>query len=66
MDNAYTSDEETNYYFEIANNQFGKGVERITDFFVEALLTSSCIEKERQAVHEECMLRCAEDNSRKW
>ena len=43
-----------------------EGVERLADFFVEALLTESCIEKERQAVHEECQLRCCEDNSRKW
>jgi len=43
MDNAYTSDEETNYYFEIATNKFAEGVERISDFFVKALLTDSCI-----------------------
>jgi insulysin len=65
-DNAWTSDDETNYYFEIANNRFLEGVERISDFFVEAMLTEGCIEKERQAVHEECQLRCGEDNSRKW
>jgi len=45
MDNAFTSDEETNYYFEIANNKFPEAVERITDFFIEALLTKSCIDK---------------------
>jgi insulysin len=66
MDNAWTSDEETNYYFEIANGKFLEGVERLSDFFVEAMLTETCIEKERQAVHEECQLRCGEDNSRKW
>jgi secreted Zn-dependent insulinase-like peptidase len=43
MDNAWTSDEETNYYFEIANKSFREGVERITDFFVKALLTESCV-----------------------
>lgn len=34
MDNAWTSDEETNYYFEIANGKFLEGVERLADFFV--------------------------------
>jgi secreted Zn-dependent insulinase-like peptidase len=52
MDNAYTSDEETNYYFEIANHAFKSAVERLTDFFIGASLTETCIEKERQAVHE--------------
>lgn len=45
MDNAWTSDEETNYYFEVANSTFFEGVERLADFFIEALLTETCIEK---------------------
>jgi insulysin len=45
MDNAYTSDIETNYYFEVANDAFVEGVERITNFFTGALLTESCISK---------------------
>lgn len=43
FDNAYTSDEETNYHFEIANAKFPEAVERLCDFFVKAMLTSSCI-----------------------
>lgn len=50
----------------MASGKFIEGVERLTDFFVEALLAEECITKERQAVHEECQLRCGEDNSRKW
>lgn len=38
----------------------------MADFFVDAALSEDCISKERQAVHEECQLRCGEDNSRKW
>lgn len=45
MDNAYTSDSETNYYFEIKNSAFVEAVERITDFFVGALLKAECVEK---------------------
>jgi insulysin len=44
-DNAYTSDLETNYYFEISNSAFVEAVERITNFFTGALLTESCISK---------------------
>ena len=51
MDNAYTSDLETNYFFEVANKAFPEAVERITNFFTGALLTESCVEKETHAVH---------------
>lgn len=50
-DNAYTSDTETNYYFEIQNSAFNEAVERLTNFFTGALLVADCIEKESQAVH---------------
>ena len=43
FDNAYTSEEETNYYFEIANKAFPEAVERLCNFFTGALLTESCI-----------------------
>ena len=66
MDNAYTSDTETNYYFEIANKSFSEAVERITNFFTGALLSESCISKEIQAVHEEYVLWTNDDNCRKW
>ena len=38
FDNAYTSDEETNYYFEIKNDSFVEAIERLADFFTGALL----------------------------
>lgn len=66
MDNAYTSDVETNYYFEISNKAFFEATERLTNFFTGALLTESCITKETQAVHEEYVLWTNDDNCRKW
>lgn len=39
-DNAYTSDEETNYYFEVKNSAFNEAVDRITNFFTGALLNT--------------------------
>ena len=58
--------EETNYYFEVANNGFPEGVKRLAEFFRKALLNPECVEKERQAVHEEFKLWTADDNCRKW
>ena len=66
FDNAYTSDEETNYYFEIKNSSFNEAVDRLANFFTGALLKKECIEKERQAVHEEFVLWTNDDNCRKW
>lgn len=58
--------EETNYFFEIANEQFEEGVKRLADFFKKPILNPSCVEKERQAVHEEYKLWTSDDNTRKW
>lgn len=66
MDNAYTSDVQTNYYFEIKNSKFNEAVERLVEFFNSALLNPDCIHKESQAVHEEFVLSTNDDNSRKW
>jgi len=65
-DNAFTDDIETNYYFDIDTKSFVEGVERMSEFFKSALLTVDCVEKERQAVHEEFVLWTNDDNCRKW
>jgi secreted Zn-dependent insulinase-like peptidase len=64
--NASTSDTETIFFFEVKNRMFDEAVERFTDFFISALLLPECIEKEVQAVHEECVLWSNNDNCRKW
>jgi secreted Zn-dependent insulinase-like peptidase len=38
----------------------------MVEFFKSALLNPDCVEKERQAVHEEYMLWTNDDNCRKW
>lgn len=65
-DNAFTDDLETNYYFDIGAAKFLEGVDRMSEFFKSALLKANCVEKERQAVHEEYMLWVNDDNCRKW
>ena len=66
FDNAYTADEETNFYFEVKNSAFCEATERLANFFTGALLNETCIEKERQAVHEEYVLGKNDDSCRKW
>lgn len=66
FDNAYTSDSETNYYFEVKNSALCEAAERLSNFFTGALLNETCIEKESQAVHEEYVLWTNDDNCRKW
>lgn len=38
----------------------------MSEFFKSALLNPDCVEKERQAVHEEYVLWVSDDNTRKW
>ncbi len=66
FDNAHTGDDETNFYFSIGCNALKEGVRKFTSFFKSPLLLNECINKERQAVHEEYILWTNDDNCRKW
>jgi hypothetical protein len=52
--NAYTSDNDTVYYFDVAHKHLRAAIDRFAQFFIAPLLNASCTE--RQA-----MLRCSED-----
>ena len=64
-ENAFTQDDETNYYFEVSNQAFENGLDRLCDFFSGSLLKEECIEKEIQAVHEEFVLQMNDDSCRR-
>ena len=52
-DNAYTSSEETNYYFEVNHEGFVGSLERFAQLLVAPLLPQEYIEREVHAVHNE-------------
>ncbi|MBI5451534.1 MAG: insulinase family protein [Gammaproteobacteria bacterium] len=52
-DNAYTSAENTVYYFELDNAQLHEGLDRFSQFFIAPLFNSELVERERMAVESE-------------
>lgn len=51
--NAFTSNEHTNYYFDIAPEHLGGALDRFSQFFLEPLFTESATEREINAVNSE-------------
>ncbi len=51
--NAYTSDENTNYHFEVNHQGFGGALQRFAQFFIAPTFDPHFIERERNAVHSE-------------
>lgn len=52
-DNAYTSDEVTNYFFEVDHNAYPEAVDRFAQFFISPLFDRKYLEKEKNAVNSE-------------
>ncbi|KAG5520158.1 hypothetical protein PMAC_001235 [Pneumocystis sp. 'macacae'] len=51
--NAYTSTENTNYFFEIPHNSFEKALDMFSQFFISPLLSRSAVDREVRAVDSE-------------
>lgn len=64
--NAYTAAENTNYFFEIDNDQLEPALDRFAQFFVAPLFSAEYIERERNAVHSEYLAKLKDDGRREW
>ncbi|EGW30608.1 uncharacterized protein SPAPADRAFT_143847 [Spathaspora passalidarum NRRL Y-27907] len=51
--NAYTSSEHTNYYFQVGSNHLEGALDRFAQFFIAPLFSSSCKDREINAVDSE-------------
>eukprot|EP01125_Pyxidicula_operculata_P014818 TRINITY_DN4988_c0_g1_i1.p1 TRINITY_DN4988_c0_g1~~TRINITY_DN4988_c0_g1_i1.p1 ORF type:complete len:953 (-),score=186.42 TRINITY_DN4988_c0_g1_i1:40-2898(-) len=51
--NAYTSKENTNYYFDVAYTHLEGALDRFAQFFISPLFTQDCTDREMKAVHSE-------------
>ncbi|RCH95916.1 Insulinase (Peptidase M16), partial [Rhizopus azygosporus] len=51
--NAFTSVEDTNYYFEVAHSHLEGALDRFAQFFISPLFSDSCTERELKAVDSE-------------
>ena len=64
--NASTSFEHTNYYFEIDNAHLPGALGRFSQFFVAPLFNETYVNRERHAVNSEYQARLKSDGSRGW
>lgn len=62
--NAYTAQDHTNYFFEIAAGQLEGALDRFAQFFVAPLFDADYVAREINAVHSEYMLQMREDGWR--
>lgn len=63
-DNAYTSDEITNYMFEVDHGAVEGALQRFSRFFVNPLFTAEFLDREKNAVNNEFEKNIKQDNWR--
>lgn len=63
-DNAYTSDEITNYMFEVDHGAVEGALKRFSRFFVDPLFTADFLDREKNAVNNEFEKNIQQDNWR--
>lgn len=59
--NAYTSSHNTNYFFDVNNNQLEVALDRFAQFFTAPLFDEFYVDRERNAVHSEYQSRIQDD-----
>lgn len=64
--NAYTSLEETNYFFDVDAPHLMAALDRFSRFFVAPLFNPDYVDRERHAVESEYRLKIQDDSRREW
>ncbi|MCS5588219.1 MAG: insulinase family protein [Porticoccaceae bacterium] len=64
--NAYTSFENTNYFFDIDGNHLEQALDRFAHFFISPNFDSAYVNRERNAVESEYRLKIKDDGRRQW
>ncbi|XQW85192.1 insulinase family protein [Thalassotalea piscium] len=62
--NAYTSSEDTNYFFDVKNDAFDGALDRFAQFFIAPTMDRSFVEREKNAVDSEYSVKIKEDGRR--
>ena len=60
-DNAFTSSDYTDYYFDVTHGHLEGALDRFSQFFISPLFTELCTEREVNAVHSEYQGYLAQD-----
>jgi insulysin len=63
---AYTSSEETNYYFDVQHQYLAEALDRFSQFFIAPLFTESATSRELLAVHAEHSKNLQNDSWRQY
>ncbi|MFT5709173.1 MAG: insulysin, partial [Oceanospirillaceae bacterium] len=64
--NAFTSQDNTNYYFDIKQDSLDSALDRFSQFFISPLFSEKYTDRERQAVHSEYQSRLKDDAQRNY
>jgi len=64
--NAYTSLEETNYFFDVDADYLMPTLDRFSRFFVAPMFNPEYVDRERHAVDSEYQLKIKDDSRREW
>jgi len=51
--NAFTSTEDTNYYFQTTTSTFNEALDRFAQFFIKPLFHADSTDREMEAIHSE-------------
>ena len=62
--NAYTAGDHTNFFFEIAPDQFATALDRFAQFFIAPTFDKTYVEKEMKAVNSEYQMQIKQDEWR--
>ena len=62
--NAYTSLEDTNYFFDVKNDAFDEALDRFAQFFIAPTMDPKFVDREKNAVDSEYSLKIKEDSRR--
>ncbi|WP_067862355.1 insulinase family protein [Neptuniibacter marinus] len=62
--NAYTSQENTNYFFDVTSDSLEPALDRFAQFFIAPLFNEKYVDRERHAVHSEYKAKIKDDYRR--
>ncbi|MET0356455.1 MAG: insulinase family protein [Cellvibrio sp.] len=64
--NAYTAEENTNYFFDIEHAALEPALDRFAQFFITPLFDTNYIDHEKNAVNAEFLAKINDDDRREW
>ena len=64
--NAYTAEENTNYFFDIEHASLELALDRFAQFFINPLFDANYIDHEKNAVNAEYLAKINDDDRREW